>query len=541
MSSGLLEDGSFNQSPAFGDVDLFSADRPLVEAATRAGLDLAPLATCGRDYGAAATLDLGRQANENPPRLRTVDGKGNRVDFVEFHPAYHALMTKSIGHGIHASAHDGSDPAGPVSARAARLYLATQAEAGHMCPVTMTHACIGALRAEPEVLARWLPKIQARTYDPRPLPWWEKDGVMLGMGMTERQGGTDVRANITRAEARGDHVEITGHKWFMSAPMCDAFLVLAQGAGGLTCYLMPRYRPDGSQNGLRFQRLKDKLGNKSNASSEVEFHGAWAERVGPEGAGVRTIIEMVNLTRLDCAIASAGQARIALTQAIHHVRNRSVFQRRLSDQPSMRSTVADLALELEAEVALVFRLCRAFERAGRDPAEAAYARLLTPAIKFLVCKSAPQLVYEALECLGGNGYTEDLAMARYFRESPLNAIWEGSGNVMALDVLRAAGRDPEAAMATVSALAKTAAPAFDVRPLADTLARVLRSGEAERRARFLCEGLARIAAVAALAEAGSPFAALYGDTRLGGLRFGQYGAADLGAAEQPLMDRALAV
>ncbi len=540
MSSGLLEDASFNQSPAFGDVDLFSADRPLVEAATRAGLDLAALAACGRDYGAAATLDLGRQANENPPRLRTMDGKGNRVDFVEFHPAYHALMAKSIGHGIHASAHDGSDPAGPVSARAVRLYLATQAEAGHMCPVTMTHACVGALRAEPQVLARWLPKIQTRAYDPRPLPWWEKDGVTLGMGMTERQGGTDVRANITRAEGRGDHVEITGHKWFMSAPMCDAFLVLAQGAGGLTCYLMPRYRPDGAQNALRFQRLKDKLGNKSNASSEVEFHGAWAERVGPEGAGVRTIIEMVNLTRLDCAIASAGQARIALTQAIHHVRNRSVFQRRLSDQPSMRSTVADLALELEAEVALVFRLCRAFERAAGDPAEAAYARLLTPAIKYLVCKTAPQLVYEALECLGGNGYTEDLAMARYFRESPLNAIWEGSGNVMALDVLRAAGRDPEAAMATVAALAKTAAPAFDVRPLANTLARVLRSGEAERRARFLCEGLARIAAVAALAEAGSPFAALYGDTRLGGLRLGQYGAADLGAAEQPLMDRALA-
>lgn len=540
MSSGLLEDASFNQSPAFGDVDLFSADRPLVEAATRAGLDLAGLAACGRDFGAAVTLDLGRQANENPPRLRTVDGKGNRIDFVEFHPAYHALMAKSIGHGIHASAHDGSDPAGPVSARAVRLYLATQAEAGHMCPVTMTHACVGALRAAPDVLARWLPRIQARTYDPRPLPWWQKDGVTLGMGMTERQGGTDVRANITRADRHGDHVEITGHKWFMSAPMCDAFLVLAQGEGGLGCYLMPRHRPDGSANGLRFQRLKDKLGNRSNASSEVEFHGAWADRIGPEGAGVRTIIEMVNLTRLDCAIASAGQARIALTQAIHHVRNRSVFQRRLADQPSMRATVADLALELEAEVALVFRLCRAFERAAGDPAEAAYARLLTPAIKYLVCKSAPQLVYEALECLGGNGYTEDLAMARYFRESPLNAIWEGSGNVMALDVLRAAGRDPEAAMATVQALAKAAAPAFDVRPLADTLARLLRSGEAERRARFLCEGLARIAAVAALAEAGSPFAALYGDTRLGSLRFGQYGAADLGAAEQPLVDRALA-
>ncbi|HEX9328456.1 MAG TPA: acyl-CoA dehydrogenase family protein [Reyranella sp.] len=545
MSSGLLEDASFNQSPAFGDVDLFSADRPLADAAQRAGLDLVGLAACGKDYGAAATLDLGRVANENPPKLHVMDGKGNRLDLVEFHPAYHAMMTKSIGHGIHASAHDGSDQPGPVSTRAVRLYLATQAESGHMCPVTMTHACIGALRSEPALLAKWLPRIQTRTYDPRPLPWWEKNGVTLGMGMTERQGGTDVRANITRAVADGDHVEITGHKWFMSAPMCDAFLVLAQSQrgsaeGGLTCYLMPRYRPDGSKNQIRFQRLKDKLGNKSNASSEVEFHGAYAERVGAEGAGVRTIIEMVNLTRLDCAIASAGQSRIALSQALNHIRNRSVFQRKLADQPSMRATVADLALELEAQVALVFRLCRASERAAADPAEAAYVRLLTPAVKFLVCKSTPQLVYESLECLGGNGYTEDLPLARYFRESPLNAIWEGSGNVMALDVLRAAGRHPDQAMATVTALAKTAAAAFDVRPLAETLANVLQSGDAERRARFVCEGLAKIAALAALAEAKSDFAALYGDTRLKGARFAQFGTADLGSAEQALVDRALA-
>jgi putative acyl-CoA dehydrogenase len=545
MSSGLLEDASFNQSPMFGGVDLFSADRPLADAAARAGLDLAGLSACGKDYGDAATLDLGRVANENPPRLHVMDGKGNRLDLVEFHPAYHAMMAKSIGHGIHASAHDGSDAAGPVSARAVRLYLATQAESGHLCPITMTHACIGALRSEPALLAKWLPRIQTRTYDPRPLPWWEKKGVTLGMGMTERQGGTDVRANITRAVARGDHVEITGHKWFMSAPMCDAFLVLAQSQrgsaeGGLTCYLMPRYRPDGSRNQIRFQRLKDKLGNKSNASSEVEFHGAWAERVGPEGAGVRTIIEMVNLTRLDCAIASAGQSRIALSQALNHIRNRSVFQKRLSDQPSMRATVADLALELEAQVALVFRLCRASERAAGDPAEAAYVRLLTPAVKFLVCKSTPQIVYESLECLGGNGYTEDLPLARYFRESPLNAIWEGSGNVMALDVLRAAGRHPDQATATVGALARAAAPAFDVRPLADTLAAVLRSGDAERRARFLCESLARIAAVAALAEANSPFASMYADTRLGGTKLAQFGTADLGGAETKLMDRALA-
>jgi putative acyl-CoA dehydrogenase len=545
MSSGLLEDASFNQSPAFGDVDLLAADRPLADAAQRAGLDLAALSACGMDYGAADTLDLGRVANENPPRLRTMDGKGNRIDFVEFHPAYHAMMAKSIGHAIHASAHDGSDRAGPMSSRAARLYMATQAESGHLCPITMTHACVGALRSEPALLDRWLPKIMSREYDPRPLPWWEKKGVTLGMGMTERQGGTDVRANITSAIPSGDHVEITGHKWFMSAPMCDAFLVLAQAQneskeGGLTCYLMPRYRPDGSTNGIRFQRLKDKLGNKSNASSEVEFHAAYAERVGSEGAGVRTIIEMVNLTRLDCAIASAGQSRVALSQALNHIRHRSVFQKRLVDQPAMRAVAADLALELEAQVALVFRLCRASEHAATDPREAAYARLLTPAVKFLVCKSTPQIVYEALECLGGNGYTEDLPLARYFRESPLNAIWEGSGNVMALDVLRAASRHPEATGDTLSRLVRTASQAFNVGPLALSLERTLRSGDAERRARFLCEGLARIAAVGALVEAGSSFAALYGETRLGGTRFAQFGAADLGDTETTLIDRALA-
>ncbi|MDP2375099.1 acyl-CoA dehydrogenase family protein [Reyranella sp.] len=540
MSSGLLEDASFNQSPAFGDVDLFAADRPLADAAARLGLDPKALSACGRDYGSAETLDLGRVANENPPRLRTMDGKGNRLDLVEFHPAYHALMEKSIGHGIHASAHDGTDPKGPLAARAVRLYLATQAESGHLCPITMTHACIGALRAEPGLLKKWLPKIQSRHYDPRPLPWQEKKGVTLGMGMTERQGGTDVRANITQAANKSDHVEITGHKWFMSAPMCDAFLVLAQAEGGLTCYLMPRYRPDGGQNNLRFQRLKDKLGNKSNASSEVEFHAAYAERVGAEGAGVRTIIEMVNLTRLDCAIASAGQMRIALSQALHHIRNRSVFQKRLADQPAMRAVAADLALELEAQVALVFRLIHAADCAASDPRDAAYARLLTPAVKFLVCKSAPQVIYESLECLGGNGYTEDLPMARYYREAPLNAIWEGSGNVMALDVLRAAGRHPEAAMDTLSRLVRTASQGFNVAPLAQALERTLKSADAERRARFLCEGLARIAALAALVDANSPFATLYGETRLGTGHFAQFGTADLGTAETSLMDRALA-
>jgi putative acyl-CoA dehydrogenase len=405
--------------------------------------------------------------------------------------------------------------------------LLGEVEAGVGCPLSMTFAAVPALRAQPDLAGEWIPRLTS-------------GDSICGMAMTERQGGSDVRANETTATPEGDVWLLDGHKWFCSAPMSDGFLTLAYADGGISCFLVPRILPDGSRNALQVMRLKDKLGNKSNASSEVEFHAAYAERVGAEGAGVRTIIEMVNLTRLDCAIASAGQSRIALSQALNHIRNRSVFQRKLADQPSMRATVADLALELEAQVALVFRLCRASERAHDDPAEAAYVRLLTPAVKFLVCKSTPQLVYESLECLGGNGYTEDLPLARYFRESPLNAIWEGSGNVMALDVLRAAGRHPDQAMATVGALAKAASAAFDVRPLAETLANILKSGDAERRARFLCEGLAKIAALAALAEAKSDFATLYGDTRLKGAKFAQFGTADLGGAEQALMDRALA-
>jgi putative acyl-CoA dehydrogenase len=541
MERSLLEDASFNQSPAFGDIDLLTSDRPLADAAKRYALDEASLSACGRDYGSTETLELGRLANESTPRLRTVDAKGNRIDRVEFHPAYHALMTKSIGYGIHSSVHEAGGAHERMVQRAMRLYMATQAESGHLCPVTMTHACLGALAAAPDLLGAWKAKILSRSYDPAQKPWQQKAGVTIGMGMTERQGGTDVRANISRAQTCGDHVEVTGHKWFMSAPMCDAFLVLAQGDGGLTCYLMPRHRPDGSVNGLRFQRLKDKLGNRSNASSEVEFHSAFALRVGAEGAGVRTIIEMVQLTRIDCAVASAGLMRIALAQALHHIRHRTVFQRRLADQPSMRAVVADLALELEAQVALVFRLADAADNVA-DVHEAVWLRLLTPAIKYLVCKAAPQFVYEALECLGGNGYCEELPMARYYREAPLNAIWEGSGNVMALDVLRAAQRQPDAARATIARLARSASAAADVTANARELETAMLAPDAERRARFVCEGLGRLAAVAALADAGSPFATLYARTRLAVPGYANFGAHDLGVqAETRLMERALAV
>ena len=535
----LLEDADFNQSPAFADVDIAAIEAPLLDAGGGAGVDLNALSAFARDWGSAESFDLAREANENPPKLRTVDAKGHRLDRVEFHPAYHALMAKSMNYGMHCSAFDGTGGDRAFTRRAAQFYLANQVENGHFCPITMTHAAVGALRTEPHLLDAWLPKIAGRVYDPAQKPWWEKPTVTLGMGMTERQGGTDVRANITRAVPQGDHAEIVGHKWFMSAPMCDAFLVLAQAEGGLTCYLMPRFRPDGSANAIRFQRLKNKLGNHSNASSEVEFCGAYAQRVGPEGRGVPTIIEMVQLTRFDCIVGSAGEMRAGLAQAIHHMRHRSVFQKHLVDQPAMRTVIADLALEMEAIVALFFGLARAFER-GADRSDTSYARLIIPAAKYFVCKSAPPFVYEALECMGGNGYVEELPLARLYREAPLNAIWEGSGNVMALDVLRAIGRHPEEAMSVLDSFARATADVFQAQPLVNALTKLMRSGEAERRARYVCESLAHLAALAALCEAGSRFAPDYARTRLDGQARGTWGVCDLRRSEAALIERAFA-
>ncbi len=535
----LLEDADFNQSPAFADIDLAAIDAPLLDAGGGAGVDLNALSAFARDWGSAESFDLAREANENPPKLRTVDAKGHRLDRVEFHPAYHALMAKSMNYGMHCSAFDGTGGDRAFTRRAAQFYLANQVENGHFCPITMTHAAVGALRTEPHLLDAWLPKIAGRVYDPAQKPWWEKPTVTLGMGMTERQGGTDVRANITRAVPQGDHAEIVGHKWFMSAPMCDAFLVLAQAEGGLTCYLMPRFRPDGSANAIRFQRLKNKLGNHSNASSEVEFCGAYAQRVGPEGRGVPTIIEMVQLTRFDCIVGSAGEMRAGLAQAIHHMRHRSVFQKHLVDQPAMRAVIADLALEMEAIVALFFGLARAFE-GGADRSDTSYARLIIPAAKYFVCKSAPPFVYEALECMGGNGYVEELPLARLYREAPLNAIWEGSGNVMALDVLRAIGRHPEEAMSVLDSFARATADVFQAQPLVNALTKLMRSGEAERRARYVCESLAHLAALAALCEAGSRFAPDYARTRLDGQARGTWGVCDLRRSEAALIERAFA-
>src|SRR5262247_3716526 len=503
------EPDTANQSPPYVDVDLYSSDRPLQSAVAGNGAagEAAALAAFGKHWGSAKMFDLARQANENPPILRAFDAKGFRRDIVEFHPAYHRFMAESVAAGLAASTwrEDATPARAPAQVRrAARFYMAAQVETGHLCPITMTHAAVAAFAVERPLVAKFMPKIMSRRYDPRFRPWWEKGGITLGMGMTEKQGGTDVRTNTTRAEPAGEGYAITGHKWFMSAPMCDAFLVLAQAQAGLTCFLMPRFRPDGSVNGLYFQRLKDKLGNRSNASAEVEFADAFAWRVGEEGRGVRTIINMVQLTRLDCAIASAGLMRMALAQALHHARHRSVFQKHLADQPMMASVLADMALEAEAAVALVIRLCRSFDLAAGDPREAVRARLLTPAVKYWICKSAPGFIYEAMECLGGNGYVEESMLPRLYREAPVNAIWEGSGNVMCLDVLRALAHEGEAARAMLDALADEAADLPGARAAASFIRAALSAADAEAQARAAVGRIAQLAAAAALRGSAAP-------------------------------------
>ena len=495
----------FNQSPPYENIDLFSSDAPLMEAVKGdgGGQDLTALAAFGRQWGTAEMFALARRANENPPKLYTFDPKGFRRDVVEFHPAYHDLMRASVAAGLHASTWT---PAGQRAAppaevvRAARYYMAAQIESGHLCPITMTRAALAALAAAPSLLAQVAPKVVTASYDPAFGPWFEKSGMTLGMGMTEKQGGTDVRANSTTATPTGDSYSVTGHKWFLSAPMCDAFLVLAQAPGGLTCFFVPRFSPDGSVNALRLQRLKDKLGNRSNASSEVEFAGAFALRVGDEGAGIRTIIQMVQLTRLDCGLASAGFMRMALAQAVHHCRYRSVFQKHLYDQPMMRAVLADLALEVEGAVALIMRLARAFDRTATDPREAAYARLLTPAAKYWICKTAPSFIYEAMECLGGNGYVEESVLPRLYREAPLNAIWEGSGNVMCLDVLRALKRDEQAAE-LIADLVSEASPLIGEKA---TILDMTDESTSEGAARVLVGRLATLAATDALPGTAPP-------------------------------------
>jgi putative acyl-CoA dehydrogenase len=534
-----------NQSPPFEDVDLFAVDRPLSDAvAANGGASAATeLSDFGQHWGSAAMAARGRLANENTPKLRTFDARGNRRDEVEFHPAYHELMAHSAHAGLHNSTWtpDGKPAGGAAEVvRAAKFYMAAGVETGHLCPITMTRASVAALAAQPDLLATTMPVIATRAYDPTFAPWWTKRGMTLGMGMTEKQGGTDVRSNTTRATRDGEAYRITGHKWFMSAPMCDAFLVLAQADEGLTCFFMPRFAPDSSVNALQFQRLKDKLGNRSNASSEVEFTGAHATRVGDEGKGIRTIIQMVQLTRQDCAIASAGLMRSGLAHALHHARHRSVFQKHLADQPLMQAVLADMALHVEASIALVMRLCRSFDRAPDDPNEAAFMRLLTPAIKYWVCKSAPGFLYEAMECLGGNGYVEEGILARHYRESPVNAIWEGSGNVMCLDVLRALSREPDAAASVLQQLADEAKGLPGIGDAVVFIGKVFRRSDSERVARLAVEKLSLLAAAVALNAVSPRHAELFAATRLASNHASMYGAVDLAHDEiRGLLGRAL--
>ena len=450
-----------NQTPPLTGYNLFLSDRTLVQAVERegAGWANARIAELGRFVGTEEAQRWGFEANENKPVLHTHDRYGNRRDEVIFHPSWHNLMRTSVENQLHClpwqpysqSEGDVSSPrSGSHVARAALMMLTSQNEAGHTCPISMTFSAVAALRAEPELAAEWEPRIFSSTYDPSFAPAQEKSGVLLGMGMTEKQGGSDVRANATRAERIGNSREylITGHKWFCSAPMCDAFLILAQAPKGLTCFLLPRWTPTGKRNAFHIQRLKDKLGNRSNASSEVEFEQAWAHRVGEEGRGIHTIIEMVNHTRLDCAIAAAALMRQALAQAVHHASHRQAFGKLLIEQPLMRNVLADLAIESEAATLLMVRLARAFDRRESDARERAFCRIATAIAKYWLCKRSPAHVGEALECLGGNGYVEESIMPRLYREAPLYSIWEGSGNVMCLDVLRALSKDP----ATVEAL-----------------------------------------------------------------------------------------
>ncbi|MGH4032160.1 acyl-CoA dehydrogenase family protein [Actinomycetota bacterium Odt1-20B] len=435
-----------NQAPPLVGYDVFAADRALTEAVERhlepslLETARAELSELGRTAGSAQAQEWGVQANENPPVLHTHDRYGNRIDEVDFHPAWHRLMGRAVSAGLTAA---WVRPGGHVR-RAAGFLVWTQAEGGHGCPISMTHAAVPALRADPAVAAEWEPRLTSTVYDDGLRPAAQKAGAIFGMGMTEKQGGSDVRANTTRARALAEDgtYELTGHKWFCSAPMSDGFLVLAQADAGLTCFLVPRVLEDGTRNVFAIQRLKDKLGNKSNASSEVEFDGTWARRVGDEGRGVRTIIEMVAATRLDCVIGSAALMRQAVAQAVHHATYREAFGGKLIDKPLMRNVLADLALESEAATTLALRLAAAYDTGGER--EQAFLRLAVPAAKYWVTKRCTPVAAEALECLGGNGYVEESGMPRLLRESPLNSIWEGSGNVQALDVLRALQREPQA-------------------------------------------------------------------------------------------------
>jgi putative acyl-CoA dehydrogenase len=484
-----------NQPPPLAGYDVFTADRALVAAVERhTGPDVLDevseeLSVLGRAAGSAQVQEWGARANENPPRLRTHDRYGHRIDEVDFDPAWHRLLGKGVGAGLTAA---WTRPAGHVR-RAAAFLVWTQVEAGNCCPLSMTHAAVPALRADPELAAEWVPRLTSTVYDRELRPAARKPGALFGMAMTEKQGGSDVRANTTEARplAEAGTYTLTGHKWFCSAPMSDGFLVLAQAPGGLTCFLVPRVLADGVRNVFLLQRLKDKLGNRSNASAEVEFDGTWARRVGEEGRGVRTIIDMVAATRLDCALGSAGLMRQAVAQAVHHCAYREAFGASLIDKPLMRNVLADLALESEAATTLALRLAAAHDDGSEQ--ERAFLRLAVPAAKYWITKRCTPVAVEAAECLGGNGYVEESGLPRLVRESPLNSVWEGAGNVQALDVLRALQREPGALDACLTEIGRAHGADHRLdRAVKDLFTELADLDGVEARARRLVERLALV-------------------------------------------------
>jgi putative acyl-CoA dehydrogenase len=537
---------ALNQAPPLQGHNTVTSDAALVEALLRHGSQevVDDLVALGAQAGSAEAREHGRLANEFHPELVRFDRYGNQVDEVRFHPSWHWLMERAVGHGLQAAPWEQEEAgAGTAHLRRAAGFFAWQTEPGHGCPISMTYAAVPALRADANyaVLAKeWIPKLAARSYDFGLRPVEEKAGALAGMGMTEKQGGSDVRANVTEARPTSVEGEYTlhGHKWFTSAPMNDVFLVLAQTEGGVTCFLVPRVLPSGERNRLDVVRLKDKLGNRSNASSELEFDGTWAQRLGDEGRGVRTIIEMVAATRLDCVLGSASLMRSALAEASWHVAHRSAFGSLLVDKPLMQNVIADLAVESEAATALAMRLAAAVDR-RTDPHEAALRRIALPISKFWVCKRTPMMVAEALECLGGNGYVEESGMPLMYREAPLNSIWEGSGNVNALDVLRALGREPEVLEAWVTevGLAQGTDPRLD-RALESTLAMLGDATTLEVSARRLAGQMAACLQASLLVRFAPPAVAdAFCATRLGGDYNGTLGTLPAGLDLRAIVDR----
>ncbi|MEO6509634.1 MAG: acyl-CoA dehydrogenase family protein [Nocardioides sp.] len=524
-----------NQAPPLVGHDVVTSDTALVEAVTRhASAEVAQeLSALGREAGSAEAREHGMLANAHQPELTTHDRYGNRVDEVVFHPSWHWLMTRGVGHGLQAAPWESDSPSAHVR-RAAGFFAWSQTEPGHGCPISMTYAAVPALRVDEQLAKEWTPALASTTYDPGIRPVSEKAGALAGMGMTEKQGGSDVRANVTEARPTGTEGEYTlhGHKWFTSAPMNDVFLMLAQAPEGLSCFVVPRALPDGSRNRLDVVRLKDKLGNRSNASSEIELSGTLARRLGDEGRGVRTIIEMVAATRLDCVLGSASLMRHALAEASWHVAHRSAFGGLLADKPLMQNVIADLAVESEAATALAIRLAAAVDAAD-DPHEAALRRIALPLAKFWVCKRTPGFVAEALECLGGNGYVEDSGLPLLYREAPLNSVWEGSGNVNALDVLRALAREPEVLAAWITEVghARGADHRLD-RAVDDTLALLGETGALEAGARRLAGRMAACLQGSLLVRFAPPEVAdVFCGSRLGSSYDGTYGALSASASD----------